>query len=630
MPPSLLLGPIGHRPDIEPKGLSPEISFGRDYAVRDGCTVRLDCDRDGNERVDVLATFVARIEEEITIDDGVETSRLFRISCRLRDGTRPRDAVIPAAEFEGLTWVLRSWGLRAVMFSGAGRRDHLRTAIQLMSSEATCRTVYTHTGWRQYGGDWIYLYQGGAVGADDVEVRLDPPFERFALPAQTENVRGAIETSLSLLDCGPPDVAVPLLAAVYAAPLSFILNPDFAVWLVGPTGSLKSELASLAQRHFGPFTRKTLPGSWCSTGNSLESLLAVTKDMLAVIDDFAPQADAQTQREQTKRAEILLRNVGNHAGRGRLRPDLSQRPVRPPRGLIVCTGESHPPTPSIVARLVLVPVNRARLDMPAITRLQASGDRLRQAMRAYIEWLRPRLSELQQALPSALATLMTEEFSAASLGSHLRAPGGLATLYLGLKTFLEFAVEHGVLSGADAVSRLAAGRGALLEIGKRQAEVSRERTPAARFIDALAALLSRGRVWIGAREGTPVSHLHGASTEFIGWRDREYTYLLPEPAFRAVTSFLRDAGDPLGVSASRLYDSLLKSGLTMPGPSDRVLHQLRFPSGRHRVVVISNAVIARARGSVDPEGERQDTPGLVSGVPAARALPGPASPTAEG
>jgi hypothetical protein len=315
---------------VEPAASSPPVDFAAQagYGVRNGCTVRIERDKNGDEQADLLATFVAKIEEEITIDDGVESSRMFRISGRLADGTRLRDAVVPASEFEGMSWVLRNWGLRALMFSGGGRRDHLRTAIQLMSTGASARTVYTHTGWRQEGDDWIYLYQGGAVGADHLEVRLDGPFERFALPARTEDPERALELSLSLLDCGPPDVMVPLLGAIYAAPLSFILNPDFAVWVVGLTGSLKSEMASLAQRHFGPFTRKTLPGSWCSTGNSLEALVSVTKDMLSVIDDFAPQADAQAQREQTKRAEILLRNVGNHAGRGRLKPDLTQRPIR--------------------------------------------------------------------------------------------------------------------------------------------------------------------------------------------------------------------------------------------------------------------------------------------------------------
>jgi hypothetical protein len=606
-------GPICDAPALAPPPLGPE-EVGGDvrYEVRGGCTVKVETDRDGVERADVLAAFAARIEEEITIDDGVETSRLFRVSCRLKDGTTPKDALVSAAEFEGLSWVLRNWGLRALIFSGGGRRDHLRTAIQVMSAGATCRTVYTHTGWRQEGDDWIYLYQGGAVGADDVEVRLEPPFERFALPKQADDVETAIAMSLGLLDCGPREVTAPLLAAVYAAPLSFVLNPDFAVWLVGPTGSLKSELASLAQRHFGLFTRKTLPGSWSSTGNSLESLVSVTKDMLCVIDDFAPQADAQAQREQTRRAEVLLRNVGNQAGRGRLRADLSQRPVRPPRGLLVCTGEDHPPTPSIVARLILVEVDRARLDLATITRLQAEGERLPHAMRAYIEWLRPCTGDLRRTLPRELADLMTGTFSAATLGSHLRAPGGLATLFIGMKLFLQFAVERGVIEAARAEERLREVATALLFIGRRQAKVGRERIPANRFVEALATMLAQGRLWLRSRDGAALGDRHGASTEFVGWRDRDLTYLLPEATHRAVTAYLRDIGEPLGVSGPRLHEGLLKAGLTVRGPNGRALHQLRFPSGRHRVLVMPTRLLC----ADDSAGAPAAAPGLLTAISA--------------
>lgn len=583
-----------------------ELSLEAGYGVKDGCTVRIERDKNGDERVDVLATFVAKIEEEITVDDGIETSRLFRISGRLAGGQRLRDALVPASEFEGLSWVLRNWGLRALVFSGGGRRDHLRTAIQLMSSRAASRTVYTHTGWRQEGDEWIYLYQGGAVGAEGVEVRLDGPLERFALPARAEDADEALAASLGLLDCGPADVTVPLLGAVYAAPLSFIVNPDFAVWVVGLTGSLKSELASLAQRHFGPFTRKTLPGSWSSTGNSLEQLLSVTKDMLAVIDDFAPQADAQTQREQTKRAEVLLRNVGNHAGRGRLKPDLTQRPVRPPRALVLCTGEDHPPTPSIVARLVLVEVDRSRLNLAAVTRLQNQGETLPHAMRAYVEWLRPQIASLRESLPRALSDLMTGTFGTKEVGGHMRAPSGLSTLFLGVAMCAEFARARGVLTAERSEAMLKVAEEALLSIGRRQAQASRARTPAVRFVEALAGLIGEGKVWLRGPPGTVPSCI-GPSTGFVGWRERDVVHVLLDPALRAVTASLRQAGEPWRLSTSRLIEDLVKEGIadrTESGQSPGVhLPGHGAPRGaRERVLVL------RASALFPADVKRRPTP----------------------
>jgi hypothetical protein len=431
-------------------------------------------------------------------------------------------------------------------------------------------------------------------------VRLDPPFERFVLPSAAEDVGAAVRASMSLLECGPLEVTAPLLGAVYAAPLSFVLNPDFAVWVVGLTGSLKSELASLAQRHFGPFTRKTLPGSWSSTGNSLEALLAVTKDMLAVIDDFAPQADAQAQREQTKRAEVLLRNVGNHTGRGRLRPDLSQRPVRPPRGLVLCTGEDHPPTPSIVARLVLVEVDRSRLDLAAVTRLQSQGELLPQAMRAYVEWLQPRIDELRVSLPAELVELVRGEFSAASLASHLRAPGGLATLYLGARLFFDFAQAHGVTRADEAAKVLERVRGALTAIGRRQANTVAGHRPTLgdEFVAALRTLLAEKKVWLRTRgDAAGVDgDVRGPSTEFVGWREGDQVYLLPEPAVRAVDRYRKDAGLPGRMSTARLFEILVESGLVVSASRGKATQQLRFGNARHRVLVFAARTVLETGG----------------------------------
>jgi hypothetical protein len=79
-----------------------------------------------------------------------------------------------------------------------------------------------------------------------------------------------------------------------------------------------------------------------------------------------------------KRAQWIIRGIGNRGSRGRLRADLSQQPDRPPPGLVVCTGEDLPTRHSIQARLVIVEIDRERLNLDVISELQSSGNRLRQ------------------------------------------------------------------------------------------------------------------------------------------------------------------------------------------------------------------------------------------------------------
>ena len=84
-----------------------------------------------------------------------------------------------------------------------------------------------------------------------------------------------------------------------------------------------------------------------------------------------------------------------------MRPDLTGRPDRPPRGMSLSTGELLPTGASLNARTIPVEIDRANLDLQIITMLQENGHRLAHAMRGFIEWLAPRVPEFQTSLPEA-------------------------------------------------------------------------------------------------------------------------------------------------------------------------------------------------------------------------------------
>jgi hypothetical protein len=115
---------------------------------------------------------------------------------------------------------------------------------------------------------------------------------------------------------------VPLLGDVWR---SVLAPADFGVWLTGGTGAGKSQLAELAQAHFGAgFTASTLPGSWSSTGNALQELAFLSKDALLVIDDFAPTGNAGRHLGAAPRALS--------SGRAHLASPSGHNPTSPARG----------------------------------------------------------------------------------------------------------------------------------------------------------------------------------------------------------------------------------------------------------------------------------------------------------
>src|SRR5262249_21269148 len=136
---------------------------------------------------------------------------------------------------------------------------------------------------------------------------VSPPeaLSNYALPEPPtgEALITAVRASLRVLGLAPVSVTAPLLGAVYRA----VLAPaDYCLHLTGPTGSGKTELAALCQQHWGAgMDARHLPGSWASTGNSLESLAFAAKDALLVVDDFAPGGGTHDVQRYHREADRL-------------------------------------------------------------------------------------------------------------------------------------------------------------------------------------------------------------------------------------------------------------------------------------------------------------------------------------
>jgi hypothetical protein len=216
-----------------------------DYAVRDGGLVWRKPTREGLSEV-TLTNFLAAITSDIVRDDGAEAVRVFELRAKVGSGPA-RTFPVAASQFAAMRWPMEQLGAEARVSPGLGLADHARFALSL---RIPTRVEYTHTGWREIDDEWYYLHAGGAIGADglrtDLAVHLEGRLGRYQLPAPPEGdaLVAAVRASLRLLDLAPPWITVPLLASVYRAPLG---PCDFSLYLTGPTGEFKSELAALAQ-----------------------------------------------------------------------------------------------------------------------------------------------------------------------------------------------------------------------------------------------------------------------------------------------------------------------------------------------------------------------------------------------
>ncbi len=575
------------------------------YAVQDGRIIHV---ASGS----VLANFTAEIVEELHCDDGVEQCRLFVIEGILADGTQLPETRVAAAEFDCMDWVTRVWGSRAIIAAGRATRDQLRAAIQEFSRDAHQRTLFRHTGWRRVGNDNVYLHAGGAIGAEgtvpEIDVDLPPALEHFKLPEPPtgEACREAVLASLDFLDVGPDHITVPLLAAAYRAVLG---GTDFSLHLVGPSGAFKSSVTALAQQHFGPRMDAThLPCSWSSTANSLEGIAFAAKDSLLAVDDFAPAGNTNQAQAAHRDADRLIRAQGNHSGRQRMRADGTVRPTKPPRGLIISTGEDVPRGHSIAARMLIVKLSPGDIVLDRLNDSQcaASEGHYAASMAGFLRWLAPQFDEIQEELREDYPRLRE---SMRLEGVHPRTPGIAAHLFAGIRCFLNFAVDAECLTRSEADALEQRCLNALREAISEQRDTQATTAPEQQFLTLIASVLATGKghlVPVGNRRPEYIRHYgwHPDSSahygyglvprgDMIGYVHDDNIYLNPEAAFAAAQRLAREGGEAIPIGQRTLVQRLYEAGMLITEDSQEThLHRLMVDGSRIRALRLRSGALA--------------------------------------
>jgi len=619
------------RPPVD-QAADDENSVGPYRATADGL-VWMKPTRDGPVATP-LTNFVARIVADIVEDDGAEERRSFEIEAMLRH--RTHRFKIPAAQFPGMTWATEHLGAAATCYPGTTTKDHARFAIQLFSRDVPTRRIYAHTGWRRLEAGWAFLHGEGGIGEGGhiagIETGLSGALARFVLPKPpTDEAAGAaMKASLRLLDLGPMHLTVPLLAATYLAPLCEPLEdcrPDFVSWFHGPTGAFKSEIAALAESHYGHFSRQTLPASFTDTANSVERILFAAKDVLTVVDDYHPAHDRREEQAMATNASRLLRGVGNGSGRQRMRADTSLRPSLPPRTLAMATGERLPAGHSTGARLFPIPVSRGDVASDRLSAAQAESALYPLAMAAYVQWIARRFDDLRASMKARFTELRTTARS----DGHPRHAAQVAHLQVGVETALQFAVDAGAIDECRMEQLRDDAWRALLSLSGAHQDDLNEESPVHLFVALLADGFASRRSfvesmsaeapqdaatwgWLSRRytdeRGECIEFSRPNGGTLLGHIDAEWLYLIPEATMQFITSASNAADRHFPVDQRTLLRRLAEAELIATQGERRVVNQ-RILGDTRRVIKLKRAALSllveereqREHGEQEPESD---------------------------
>ena len=142
-----------------------------------------------------------------------------------QQGRTSRFSLTPE-QFSTKEWWLEHLGPRAIVYP-IGTRPRPSGDPVACPTTSKSAMVKTHTGWTQIDGAWCFLTASGAIGADGLrsDVEVNPPWRPGSIsscPSRRpvrQPRRGGAREPRARVGLAPDKVMVPLLGAVYRAPL---------------------------------------------------------------------------------------------------------------------------------------------------------------------------------------------------------------------------------------------------------------------------------------------------------------------------------------------------------------------------------------------------------------------------
>lgn len=579
------------------------------YVVIDGAFHIIKETTDGSIEIPIC-NFSARIVDEINYDDGSLGAGVYRIKGGMKQGKNDKEpSPLPTIEvlkedYRAMNWV-EKWRNGPVIY--AGKSEDVRVATKVYSGKTPHTVVYTHMGWRKIDDNWYYLHHGGFIGTTKPKMTIETDLgnvagednisifqdynlfvDRNGKPLSNYDKKKAARASLNLLQLVPEEVSYPLLAAIFRAPLSEALTVDLGMFVVGKTGTFKSQLTALAQAHFGAkWHGKHFPAGWDGTTNSLTKMSFLAKDAIFTIDDYNPTGSSGQVKAYEAKAEAVFRAQANQSGRARMKASTGLRPSYYPRGLVLSSGEDMPKGHSLIARVIFLEL---RLGDICRRKLKAAQDLAKegvytQNMIGFLEWAAPQIGAWKTELPNILDELREQVYKTSKNTVHNRLLEQLANLYLGMMKQLEYYLAIGAINLDEKKQHLEKCWEVLKSLAFKQSGLQSVQDPVNQFIAVLSSLLATGKAHFEDLDGeapkdcqkygwreiqTSQGINYHPQGDCIGWvKDSGEIYLDGQNAYRVVSKFAEDQKEDITMKRETLYKRMGERGLLLNCEKDR-------------------------------------------------------------
>ncbi len=570
-----------------------------------------------------LCNFTARITHELHTDAGT----CYRIEARLHDQT-VRNFILTTGEFANpRRWVAERLGARGSIV--VGQHERVTAAIEAVSRAVGFieERAAIATGYTTHNGSPVFVAPNRVIALPGVDtsgliLHLPDEVSRYSLPEPPtgKDRVAALEAAARMLEVGDLSVTLPPWLHMFRGALPFLPPAAFVVWLHGLTGTLKSSVSAVCLNLFGRgWHYRELTGTFLDTKTAVEAAIHYPRGMGAVLDDAV--ADSRRGVEAVAGVvSFVLRAVGNGAGRGRFRSDLTRHPDREPRAAVIINAEGLPPggSGSAAARALTVHVKAGDIDKGKLSLAQQEGRNgvLEAAMSAFVQAMLGQDRDQFVAAFEANQRRYRDQVEAAlrSTGVHGRTSDAVGDLMATAEVVIEAFGQHGVALPFDAAEALSV----LTRGGDAHRATVANSEPVEMFRRTLRELIESGRVQIaevstGVRPtvnagawGWPRKVLDTLRTKegvVIGCADIQGThdagldvwevYLRRDETYAIVLDALRKAGETLGLDLNSTWSALVDRGLaTVDGKSGKSTVRVRVRGVQQRFMKCKVAILS--------------------------------------
>jgi hypothetical protein len=270
-----------------------------------------------------------------------------------------------------------------------------------------------------------------------------------------------------------------------------------------------------------------------------------------LVDDFLGSP------EHRRILAFIARGAANRSGRARLASDGTLQGDKPPRALVISTGEDVPVGESLMARMLIIRVPEGSgLDLRSAAPINAAQAAAREgryalAMGAFIRWLAPRYGEVSSNL-EARRNRLGHEIRA--LVGHSRTPGIYGDLMIALQEWMAFAREIGAVDEQHLEALEERARMAVMAAIQGQAEYLQSADPVERYRGLLREAIASGKAHVRAPGEEPGPGVH------LGWTLSDGIYLFPDVSLSLAKRMAEAVADPLPFSGQTMNKHLLERG----------------------------------------------------------------------